>query len=83
MLQASVIVSRGKKRIGYEIETRLNFRGNKGKKFDCLECAVKISDLCDDGSDPDVELYITKEGRESGAKFRTECNEQKVIKEIV
>ncbi len=67
--------------MGYELQMKLQFVG-KGK-WQGLECRVELSDLCDDGSDPEEKLYITKEGKEKGLKFRQEVSEQKVIKQIV
>jgi hypothetical protein len=64
--------------LGYELEVKLKFVG-KGK-WAGLECAVKLKDLCDDGSDPEEKLYIVKEGKEKGAKFRQEMSDQKVVK---
>jgi hypothetical protein len=63
--------------MGYELEVKLKFLG-KGK-WEGLECAVKLKDLCDDGSDPEQKLYVTKEGKEKGSKFRSEMSDQKVI----
>ena len=80
-LQATLVQSRGKKRIGYELEVKLKFEG-KGR-WEGLECSVELSDLCDDGSDPEDKLFITKEGKEKGIKFRQEAKEQKVIRQIV
>ena len=64
--------------MGFELEVKLKFEG-KGK-WQGLECAVKLKDLCDDGSDAEQKLYVTKEGKEKGAKFKQEVAEQKVIK---
>jgi len=41
------------------LEIKIKFEGKE--KYDGLECAVKISELCDDGSDPETKLYVTKE----------------------
>ena len=75
-------MSRGKKRLGFELELKLKFAG-KGK-WQGLECAVDLKELCDDGSDPDQSLYITQENsKDKGIKFRTEVAEQKTIKQII
>jgi len=62
-------MSRGKKRMGYELELKLNFEG-KGR-WEGLQCAVEMTELCDDGDDPESKLFITKEAQSgSGPKFR-------------
>jgi hypothetical protein len=38
--------------MGYELEVKINFAGQD--KYEGLECAVKLSELCDDGSDPET-----------------------------
>ena len=67
--------------MGYELQMKLQFVGRG--KWEGLECSVELSDLCDDGSDPEDKLYVKKEGKEKGLKFRQEVSEQKVIKQIV
>ena len=57
--EANVIVSRGKKRLGYELELKIKFAGQN--MYEGAECAVKLEELCDDGSDPETKLYVTKE----------------------
>lgn len=39
--------SRGKKRMGYELEMKIKFRGTG--KWEGLECAIEMTELCDDG----------------------------------
>jgi hypothetical protein len=49
-----------------------------------LECAVKISELCDDGSDPECKLYVTAEKtKDQGLKFRKDYAALKTEKAIV
>ena len=43
-------MSRGKKRIGYELELKVKFAGLD--RWKGLDCAIELTDLCDDGSDP-------------------------------
>ena len=57
--EGSVIMVRGKKRIGYELELKVKFEGTG--RFEGSECAMKLKELCDDGSDPECRLYVTKE----------------------
>jgi len=77
-------LSRGKKRIGYELEVKLKLKGVPGGRWDGIECSIDIEELCDDGSDPQTRLYITKEGaNSSGNKFRSEANSEKLIEEVV
>ena len=74
-------MSRGKKRMGYELEMKIKFKG-KGR-WEGLECAVEFTELCDDGDDPESKLFITKETSSgSGAKFRQEAAADKLFKEI-
>ncbi len=40
---------RGKKRLGYELDVKIKFDGQK--KWAGLYCAIEIKELCDDGSD--------------------------------
>lgn len=48
-----------------------------------LECAIELTDLCDDGSDPDHKLFITKEsGKGSGPKFREEAKTERLAKQM-
>ena len=63
--------------MGYELDVKLKFVGRG--KWEGLEFSVELSDLCDDGSDPEDKLFIKKEGKEKGLKFRQEASEQKVI----
>ena len=75
-------MSRGKKRMGYELEMKLKFKGQD--KWEGLECAIELSELCDDGSDPESKLFITKESSSgSGPKFRQEASADKLVKEVV
>ncbi|CDW91631.1 uncharacterized protein loc101207721 [Stylonychia lemnae] len=80
--EGSVIHSRGKRRIGYELEIKIKFRG-LGKQ-EGLECAVKFTEFCDDGSDPEAQLFVTKEeGTDQGTKFKKEWNSQSVTNKVV
>jgi hypothetical protein len=45
--------------MGFELELKLNFIGLG--KWAGIECATEFTDLCDDGSDPEIKLYVTKE----------------------
>lgn len=74
-------MSRGKKRMGYELEMKIKLKG-KGR-WEGLECAVEFTELCDDGDDPESKLFITKETSSgSGPKFRQEAAADKLFKEI-
>jgi hypothetical protein len=63
-------MSRGKKRMGYELELKVKLKGLLGTRWEGLECSVELEELCDDGSAPESKLFITKEGSQSGTKFR-------------
>lgn len=52
-------MSRGKKRIGYELEMKVQFKGTD--VLSGLTIAIELVDFCDDGSEPDHKLYVTKE----------------------
>lgn len=49
---------RGKKRIGYELELKVSFTGVGGKSGN--EFAFEVKELCDDGSDCEYMIYVTK-----------------------
>ncbi len=73
---------RGKKRIGYELEMKVRFKG--GEKFNGIEASIELSDFCDDGSDPDFKLYVTKEkSPDQGLRFKKEFATKKIIKEFI
>ena len=62
---------RGKKRIGYELELKIKFVGQG--VYEGSECALKMKDFCDDGSDPECRIYLTKEkNKEQGSKLKQE-----------
>ena len=50
---------RGKRRIGYELELKVKFEGIG--QYEGTECALKMKEFCDDGSDPECKIYVTKE----------------------
>lgn len=50
-------MSRGKKRIGYELEMKVKMAAESGK-WEGIECSIEMTELCDDGSDPESKLYI-------------------------
>lgn len=82
IVKANIVMSRGKKRMGYELELKLKFEGQG--KWEGLECAIEMSELCDDGSDPESKIFITKESSKgSGTKFRQEAAAEKLLKEVV
>ena len=51
-------MSRGKKRMGYELDIKINFTGYR-KKFKGSEVEIKLIELCDDGGEPEVELNVS------------------------
>ncbi len=70
---------RGKKRIGYELEFKISLEGVTGGKWDGLKCSFDFSDFCDDGSEPDYKLFITKDSSKgSGPRFREEVKAERV-----
>ena len=76
-----MVNSRGKKRMGYELEMKLKFKGQG--RWEGLECAIEFTELCDDGDDPQSKLFITKEAQGgSGPKFRQEAASDKLFKEV-
>ena len=52
-------MSRGKKRIGYDLEIKVKFSGQGPKAG--YECAMKLAEFCDDGSQPESKLFVTKD----------------------
>jgi len=59
------VVSRNKKRIGYELEVEVRFEGIS-PDFEGSECTVTLAELCDDGSDPDAsfQVHSSKDGKQ-------------------
>ena len=51
-IQANIVNSRGKKRMGYELELKLKLKGMLGSRWEGLECAFDFEELCDDGDAP-------------------------------
>ena len=48
-------------------------------KWAGIEVEIELTELCDDGSDPEHKIYITKEnGSGSGTRFRQEANDCKL-----
>ena len=82
VLQASVVLSRGKKRIGYELEFKVRFEGID--KWDGVECAIELKEFCDDGSQ-ESKLFVTKEPKSSngGIKFKQEAERCKLVDHLV
>ena len=67
-------MSRGKKRMGYELEMKIKFEGLA--KWQGIQCAIDFKELCDDGSDPEYNLYVTKEKDKSqSTKFKQEMSD--------
>jgi hypothetical protein len=69
------VVSRGKKRMGYELQLKIKFEGCG--KWEGIECATELKELCDDGSDPEFMLYVTKD-KGNGTKFKQEFNSENI-----
>lgn len=73
-------MSRGKRRIGFDLEFKLVFTGVEGSRQEGIECAFQISEFCDDGSDPESKLFVTKDSDGSkGTKFKKEVSDQNVV----
>lgn len=45
--------------MGYELVLKLKFIGCG--RYKGIECSIEMTDLCDDGSDPETQLFVTKE----------------------
>ena len=74
-------MSRGKKRMGYELELKVKFQGRG--RWEGLEAAIELTELCDDGSEPEHKVFITKEAKSgSGPKFREEARSERVAKQL-
>ncbi len=68
--------------MGYDLEMKIKFEGLG--RWDGLQCAIEIEELCDDGSEPETKIFITKESPNgTGSKFRQEAASDKVVKEVV
>lgn len=64
---------RGKRRIGYELELKIKFVGQG--VYEGSECALKMKEFCDDGSDPECRIYVTKEkSKEQSTKLKHEIS---------
>ena len=73
-------MSRGKKRIGYELEIKINFEGSG--KLKGTELSIEILELCDDGSDPEFKLDIEKAKIKEKSKDKTPDHMAKLKSEI-
>jgi hypothetical protein len=52
--------------MGYELELKVKFVGLN--KYDGAECAIRLNEFCDDGSDPETKVYVTKEKNKDQSK---------------
>jgi len=50
--EASLVTSRGKRRMGYELELKVKLGGLTGGDYEGAEALIKIIELCDDLSEP-------------------------------
>jgi len=50
--EASLVTSRGKRRMGYELELKVKLEGSAGSDYEGAEALIKIIELCDDLSEP-------------------------------
>jgi hypothetical protein len=67
--------------MGYELELKVKFRGQG--RWEGLEGAIELSDLCDDGGDPESKIFVTKEGAKStGTKFREEARNERLVMQV-
>jgi hypothetical protein len=60
-------MSRGKKRMGYELEINVKFEGQG--KYEGMESLVELKEICDDLSDPEYRVSITKDKGKESAKI--------------
>lgn len=75
-------MSRGKKRMGYELDIKIKFKGQE--KYEGVECDIELKELCDDGSDPEYRIKVAKDkGGDSAEKLKSEISSEDVINEII
>lgn len=57
--------------MGYELEINIKFEGQS--KHDGMECSVELKEMCDDLSDPEYRISVTKDkGKESAKALKQE-----------
>ena len=56
--ESNFIMVRGKKKFGYELELKVSLEGQE--EYEGCKCTVKVKELCDDGSDPELDAKIVK-----------------------
>lgn len=79
--EVSIICSRGKKRLGYDLELKIKFTGLK--TYEGAEGAIKLHELCDDGSHQESNVYITKEkSAQLTKKLREDIQMKKAVEEL-
>lgn len=70
---------RGKKRMGFELEIKIKFKG--AGQWDGIEGAIEYNEVCDDGSEGDQKLFVQKEkNKDHGRKFKEEASTSKLMK---
>ena len=58
---ASIAMIRGQPRMGYELTFKLELSGVDETYFQDFQCVVEVTELCDDGGDPeDVGVEMVK-----------------------
>jgi len=73
---------RGKKRIGFELEIKFKFKG--AKHWEGIEGAIEYEEVCDDGSEGDMKLFVQKEkNKDQGRKFKEDANTCKLLKKVL
>lgn len=55
-LQASVVMVRGKKRMGYELEIKIKFKG--AGAWEGIQGMLEYTEVCDDGSEGDTKMFV-------------------------
>ena len=82
--EASCVMVRGKKKLGYELKIKVRCEGSETHDND--EISIEIEDLCDDGSDPEFTLWASKvKGERESEKtkeLKKDCMSAGVLKEF-
>lgn len=68
--------------MGYELEIKVKFEGMGKQKGS--ECVIELTDLCDDGGDPEIKVDVTKEkAKDSGKILKKDLYSRGTIEEFI
>ena len=70
--------------MGYELEMNVKLGGLAGGDYEGAEALIKIIELCDDLSEPQINISVpTKKDKQQGTKLKQAIAEDDVVQELV